>query len=394
MKAKADALGGELKSAKNNIAGLEKHKRGLENQLKGSGDELGGLAAEKGALEKELAGMKAKADALGRELELAKGKGGELEKQKLGLADQLKGKEDEIKGLAARKNLAEKELAQLKATPGSLKVALRPDQDKSGQLGDTIRKLENDLDNKSRKLADALAENAQLKAAPPQIYEASAPAGGMRGTIGKNLSKRFKNMGLDVITDERTGSITLLLDDAFLFQHDSYRLRAEMIAKLNRVIPAYTDELFGDPQVRDNISAVNVVGHASPYYHGYVDPETAPYKAYEYNLILSSNRALEITRYIVGDKIVNYDFKAVLRRKVKTSGKSFTHPLVLEKNEDNKKDKEECGIYSCWRSRRVEISFTLASEDENVDRTVNKMTTAMNQEKGIFGRLLNMFGSF
>lgn len=339
--------------------------------------------------------MKAKADALGRELGLANGKAGELEKQKLGLADQLKGKEDEIKGLAARKNLAEKELAQLKATPGSLKVALRPDQDKSGQLGDTIRKLENDLDNKSRKLADALAENAQLKAAPPpQIYEASAPAGGMRGTIGKNLSRRFKNMGLDVITDERTGSITLLLDDAFLFQHDSYRLRAEMIDKLNRVIPAYTDELFGDPQVRDNISAVNVVGHASPYYHGYVDPETAPYRAYEYNLILSSNRALEITRYIVGDKIANYDFKGILRRKVKASGKSFTHPLVLEKNEDNKKDKEECGIYSCWRSRRVEISFTLANEDENVDRTVSKMTTAMNQEKGIFGRLLNMFGSF
>jgi len=271
--------------------------------------------------------------------------------------------------------------AKASAMQGELRLAKR----KAGSL-------ENDLDNNSRQLAGAMAENTKLKTAQPQTVTVSLPSGGMRSTIARNLAKRFKDMGIDVITDERTGSIILLLDEAFLFRHDSYELRKKIQSKLKLIIPAYTEELFKDPYIRDNITAVNIIGHASPYYFGAVDPVTASYKAYAYNLTLSSNRSLQITKFILGNKIGKYNYKAILRRKAKTSGKSFMHPLLMDQSEA-RRDKT-CGIYSCRRSRRVEISFTLANEFANAGKAMNKVAKTVNEDVNLATKFLNMFNSF
>ena len=70
--------------------------------------------------------------------------------------------------------------------------------------------------------------------------------------------------------------------------------------------------------------------------------------------------ALQITKYIVGNYIGNYKYKKIMREKVKSSGKSFMQPLAMDKSED--RSDTRCGRYSCRRSRRVEINFSLANE--------------------------------
>jgi outer membrane protein OmpA-like peptidoglycan-associated protein len=252
--------------------------------------------------------------------------------------------------------------------------------------------LEDDLKDKDQKLADLADKNQQLKdeqaammsALPsmpaknqPRIVKASAsdPPFCLRCEIANKLANRFKSMGLDVVTDKDTGSITLFLDEAFLFLNNSYYLRKVVKNKLDALIPVYAEELFEDPEIRDNITTVNIVGHASPRYMGRaVVPRTASYKSYEYNLTLSANRALQITRYVVSDKIGNYRYKAILRQKAKSSGKSFMHPLPLRRGEKRIRD---CGVFSCKRSRRVEISFSLDNEDAGATEMMREEMAAI-----------------
>ena len=99
---------------------------------------------------------------------------------------------------------------------------------------------------------------------------------------------------------------------------------------------------------------------------------------------LSANRALQITKYILGESIGNYRFKSTLRQKAKTSGKSFMEPLAL--NDDENVRANRCGSFSCRRSRRVEISFALANEYADATR-------AMKQDSGSDNDFISLQGA-
>ena len=287
---------------------------------------------------------------MGEAFKKAENKSNNLAKLKGGLEKELQAKGNDLGRLG-------KELSSAKAKANDLEGALKRGNDQN----DKLKKL---LEDKNAKLAQALVENAKLRAAPGYYKTTATPGtgnGSMRSTIAKNLSKRFEAMGADVLTDKKTGSITLFIGEAFLFYHDSYKLKEKIKNKLKTIIPVYTEELFKDQTIRSNIASVNILGHASPYYYGYIDPEKASYEAYEYNLTLSANRALEINKYIIGENIGKYKYKNIMRNKAKSSGVSFNTPILLDKSKEKANNK--CGAYSCRRSRRVEISFTLANEN-------------------------------
>ncbi len=202
----------------------------------------------------------------------------------------------------------------------------------------------------------------------------------MRGQIAKKLANRFDSMQVDVVTNQKTGNITLFLDEAFLFKNNSYELRNEVQAKLTTIIPVYTDELFKDDYIKENIASVNIIGHASPYYMAkFVNPETASFKAFEHNLTLSTNRALQITKFILGNEIGNYPFKSILRKKIKPTGKSFMEPILKAASDPE----DKCQAFSCKRSRRVEISFSLNNEDKKTKSSIENMQTFLQQQASI-----------
>ena len=138
----------------------------------------------------------------------------------------------------------------------------------------------------------------------------SNEADSTRNRIGANLAEKFKKAGMNIATDKKTGRITLFMDEAFLFVNDSFELTESIKEKLKSILPIYTEELFREKVNRDNISSVNVVGHASPRYGGgFVSPVGNQLDAYFYNLQLSSNRAVQIVKFIASPESGEFSFK-------------------------------------------------------------------------------------
>lgn len=212
---------------------------------------------------------------------------------------------------------------------------------------------------------DAKKGEKQLVAARKQVTSNLT----LRRKLGARIAKRFEGKDLAVETDPESGSISISLDDMFLFHNDSAELRDTVKGRLQTIIPLYAKELLGEPAIRSRITSINVIGHASPRFgKAAVDPLTKDAVAYNHNLDLSTNRAREIVKYVFSYEFGDFKYKYILRKKVIASGRSFSAPIALN-SVDNLGDKEigRCEKFDCKKSRRVEISFSL---DENV--TQNK----------------------
>jgi hypothetical protein len=189
----------------------------------------------------------------------------------------------------------------------------------------------------------------------------------LRRKLGARIAKRFEGKDLAVETNPESGSISISLDDMFLFHNDSSELRETVKGRLQTIIPLYAQELLGEPDIRSRITSINVIGHASPRFgKAAVDPLTTDATAYNHNLVLSTNRAREIVKYVFSYEFGDFKYKYILRKKVIASGRSFSAPIALN-SVDNISDKEfgRCEKFDCKKSRRVEISFSL---DENVPK--------------------------
>ena len=164
-------------------------------------------------------------------------------------------------------------------------------------LGDQVNNYKNNLNRINRGIA-----SVQRK---------------MRSNIAKKIADRLSKGSVKVKVDKETGSITLLMDDSFLFKRNDYRLSQVAKRTLKEVIPPYIDELFKDELVREAISSVNIIGHASPRFkRQFVEPNSIEKpSAYTYNLELSSNRAKEIVKYIFGGDFGDFNHKSIFRKK-------------------------------------------------------------------------------
>ncbi|NUM58787.1 MAG: microtubule-binding protein [Bdellovibrionaceae bacterium] len=235
----------------------------------------------------------------------------ELGKHKLGAAERAK-KEAEFKARAAQK---EKEMQ------------------------DRIAGLSNDLHSKDKELKKALEERD------------------LRKDVAKEIKKGFEKAGIKADIDLQTGEVMLDFGDSY-FETGSSKLNGDMKAILEKAMPVYAKSLFGNNKVKDKISAVEIVGFASPTYKGkYVDPNSSARKdkqALKYNMDLSYQRAKSIFNHIIDDKSMEFDHQKDMFPVMKVSGRSF---LEVMKVKNVPQGKDFCSINDCKKSQRVIIRF-------------------------------------
>lgn len=196
----------------------------------------------------------------------------------------------------------------------------------------------------------------------------------LRGSIAKNLAREFKKANLNVLVDEKTGNVVLLMNEDFRFKKNSFNLNKIAKTTLKKIIPIYSKVLFGSKTIGEKIQSFNIIGHASPSFKGkFVEPLSNNNVAYSYNMRLSAQRAASITNYIFGRHVGEYQFKKRLKSFTSAIGQGFTKPVRAMRVGRSlaSTEKSKCGPYDCYGSQRVELSFTLREDINSLNKIIN-----------------------
>ncbi len=215
-------------------------------------------------------------------------------------------------------------------------------------------------DAKERKLAGELAGLAgQLKSTEGQLNAVKAELSARKG-IAKEIKKGFDKLGIKADIDLESGDVLLDFGQAY-FENDSSQLKEDMRNVLRKAMPVYSKSLFGNPTVSNQISAVEVIGFASPTYRGkFVNPNSnkpEDREALKYNMDLSYKRAKSIFNYIIDEKEINFDHRDNLVPNLKVSGRSFLDLMKMDRNVASAD--EYCKKNDCKKSQRVIIRFSM-----------------------------------
>ncbi len=213
---------------------------------------------------------------------------------------------------------------------------------------------------KERKLAGELAGLAgQLKDTEGKLAKANSELEA-RKSIAAEISKGFKKAGVKADIDMESGDVVLNFGQTY-FDSDSSNLKNEMKSTLQKAMPAYATSLFGNPKIASQISAVEVIGFASPTYGGkIVDPystKAQDLEALKYNMDLSYKRAKSIFNYILDEREMNFSHRSSLVPALKVSGRSFLDLMKVDRNIASVQ--EYCEKYDCKKSQRVIIKFNM-----------------------------------
>ena len=145
------------------------------------------------------------------------------------------------------------------------------------------------------------------------------------------------------------------------FENDSSQLKDEMRKILKKAMPVYSKSLFGNVNVAEKISSVEVIGFASPTYRGkFVDPNSSKpddIDAMKYNMDLSYKRAKSIFNYILDDKEMAFEHKNSLVPNLTVSGRSFLELMKMNRSVASAED--YCKKNDCKKSQRVIIKFSM-----------------------------------
>lgn len=303
--------------------------------------------------------------------------------------------EGELKGLGGKLAQANKNIGLLEGDVKGLQNELADSRGQNQNLQRNIASLNNNLvvcsdekmqlaqelknlQNEKTKIAD---NNKKLKKHLQGVGERiREQQNNLRASIADNLASRFKGSQIDAEVDPKTGTVTLLMDENLLFETNSARLSENAKKQLAKLIPIYADVLLKSPEIKERIASFNIEGHASPTFStGYVDPRTSEPEPYNYNLSLSTRRAIAITSFIFGREIKEYPHKLDMRRLAQTIGHGYNKPIVKNQRElasfgpqplPPMASTADCKEYSCLLSQRVELSFTLKDDPEVLEKMI------------------------
>jgi hypothetical protein len=136
----------------------------------------------------------------------------------------------------------------------------------------------------------------------------------------------------------------------------------EMKGVLEKAMPIYSRSLFGNPKISDKVSAVEIIGFASPTYKGrFVDPRSSnpeDKKALKYNMDLSYRRANSIFSYMLDEQNMKFDHQRDLLALMKVSGRSFLEVMKVQ-NRNVANAAEFCKQNDCKKAQRVIIRFSM-----------------------------------
>ena len=216
-------------------------------------------------------------------------------------------------------------------------------------------------DAKNKKLQGELAGLAgQLKNTEGQLAVVKSELQA-RKNIASEIKRGFDKIGVKADIDLETGDVLLDFGQSY-FESNSANLTTDMRAILQKAMPVYSKSLFGNNTVSKQISAVEVIGFASPTYKGRViDPNsTKPddREGLKYNMDLSYKRAKSIFNYILDNKEMSFEHRDALVPNLKVSGRSF---LDMMKTDSRSIASIEayCKKNDCKKSQRVIIRFSM-----------------------------------
>jgi len=318
----------------------------LKGALAGSEGKLAALARERGDLEAKNRGLRdalGQAEAEAQNLTKALSEGKKKEAQ---IADQLaKTVED-----AKRKELAAKEKAAQEVAEAKQKAdrALAEAKEKEAAANDKAAKA----------IADAKQREAAISA---ELAKAKANLA-RRGNISNKLADAFRNSGLNAQVDKKTGDLILNFGDEY-FDTGRYFLKTGMINILNKAFPLYAKTLFEDPENAAHISAVEIIGFASPTYQDrVVNPKSLSavnQSAINYNLDLSYKRARSIFNHVFNPEKLTFAQQKAMLPLVKVTGRSFFTQDIEGVNAEKLDIENFCKTYDCQKSQNVVVRFTL-----------------------------------
>ncbi|MGE4130656.1 MAG: microtubule-binding protein [Bdellovibrionales bacterium] len=252
--------------------------------------------------------------------------------------------------------------------------------EQSEELRGQIAEAQAELQGKAAELANAQAQvnnlatekqalEGQKQALEGQNKALANTAEGLKGDLAKaraeadarraiarDIKKAFGQAGVKADVDERTGEVVLSFGEVY-FATGSSNLKPQMKEILQKAMPAYAKSLLGNKKVSSKISAVEIIGFASPTYKGKVvnpkqlTPEVR--KAVNYNLDLSYNRARSLFKYVFDEENMKFDHQKDMLPLIKVTGRSF---LADTGRGPSGKD-DLCDDKDCKKAQRVIIRF-------------------------------------
>ncbi|MBS1969453.1 MAG: microtubule-binding protein [Bdellovibrionales bacterium] len=283
-------------------------------------------------------------------------------------------KEGEVKGLygALQKQAAEGQakLAQMQAgfaaEKAREKAAFEAELGRNKAMGAAERarregEFKAAMAAKEKEFGGKMAAlGGQLKDTEGQLAKARAEIEARR-SVADEVKKGFAKAGIKADIDMETGDVVLDFGQAY-FDSDSDHLKNEMKNVLEKAMPIYSKSLFGNPKISDKITAVEIVGFASPTYKGrFIDPKSQKpedKQAIKYNMDLSYRRANAIFGYVLDDNNLRFEHQKELVGLMKVSGRSFLE--VMNVNTRNVANANEfCKQNDCKKAQRVIIRFNV-----------------------------------
>ncbi len=315
----------------------------LNEQISESEKDLKTSQARLGQLSTDLSKTKNELDSKSLEATDLKAKLGSVEGEYAKKMDDMKGTFEAEKARDKAKLEGELNNAKMGAAEKAKRLAAfeASAKAKEKELGDKLAGMTKDLGEKEKELKAAMAERD------------------LRKDVATEIKKGFQKAGIKADIDLQTGEVMLDFGDAY-FETDSAKLNADMKSILEKAMPVYAKSLFGNDKVKDKISAVEIVGFASPTYGGkFVDPKSSAKKdkeALKYNMDLSYKRAKSIFSHILDDKTMEFDHQKDMYPVMKVSGRSF---LDVMKVKNVAPGTDFCKANDCKKSQRVVIRFSM-----------------------------------
>ncbi len=331
----------QLNQASQNLSQLSSQlaqTQGTLEQTKGTLEKTQGTLAEtKGALAQKAG----EAMALGQKLSQATSE-----------ASGLKGKITSLKdGYAADKARAK---AEFDAELGRQKLGAAEKARKEAAFRAEVAGKEKNMQAKLGSLEGQLKDTEGALSKAKEEIDA-------RRIVAQEIKKSFAKAGVKADVDMQTGEVVLDFGENY-FESDSAKLNIAMKNVLEKAMPAYSKSLFENQKIAKKISAVEIIGFASPTYKGkFVDPNSSnpdDKMAMKYNMDLSYQRAKSIFNHVLDESNTNFKHQKDLLSLMKVSGRSFLEIIALP-NRNLASGVDFCKVNDCKKAQRVIVRFSM-----------------------------------
>jgi hypothetical protein len=186
--------------------------------------------------------------------------------------------------------------------------------------------------------------------------------------VAQRIKQGFQQAGIKADVDSGTGDVVLDFGKEY-FDTDSHDLKPGMMETIRKAMPVYARSLFGEESGDARISAIEIIGFASPTFAGKpVNPRSLSAQnrqAVNYNLDLSYERARSIFEYAFDPDNLKFEHQETMLPLIKVTGRSFFTEEVNPEDTGNLSREEFCKLYDCFGSQRVIIKFGLAEKEKS-----------------------------